>query len=803
MKPPQETILIIDDSAPSLQLASDCLLDAGFDILVAQDGLSGCRIAGECQPDLILLDVKMPKIDGLETCRLLKTETTTQDIPVIFMTGMTDMQLKVKGFELGGVDYIIKPFEQAEILARIRAHLDRRRLQTDLKQAYDQLEERVQQRTRDLENANKALKKSEQRYRTLIDTSIEGVFSIDTDARITFVNRRMAEMLGYVEDDMLGTPIMNFLDKENAAILGEKLKQRRRGHDGQYDLCMCCRNGSRRWVIVNATPLFDQAGDVVGSFGMATDVTDRKRAVDALHESRKRYRAVVEDMPAMICRFLPDGTLTFVNNAYCDYFKKQEKELLGENFFQLVPPKGRQRVRDRFKSLTRENSIVTNEHQVTGSDNQSRWQEWTDRALFDETGHLTEYQSLGRDITETKLAREQKELIEAQLLQAQKLESIGTLAGGIAHDFNNILAAIVGYSEISLTHLTAEQPIRRNLEKILQSAYRASDLIKQILTFSRKTDQNRTTIHLRAIIEEALKLLRATLPATIEIHSHLEAENDTVLADMTQMHQILMNLCTNAKHAMRENGGVMEISLKEEKIANQTAVGHFRLSPGTFLKLTVSDTGHGIRSDELDKIFDPYFTTKPLGEGTGLGLSVVHGIVKDHGGAIDVSSQMGSGTVFDVFLPISHATRQKKDNDVKPLITGNEHILLVDDEKNIVDSYSQMLISLGYRVTGMSDSRQALSAFRSRPNDFDLVLTDYTMPHMTGIQLAEAMLKIQPDIPILLSSGYSRDNIIPQLNDMGIKGILLKPLDKGKISKVLRQCLQPPFQPITPGSVLQ
>ena len=379
--------------------------------------------------------------------------------------------------------------------------------------------------------------------------------------------------------------------------------------------------------------------------------------------------------------------------------------------------------------------------------------------------------------------------LEDQLRQAQKMEAIGTLAGGIAHDFNNILGAIIGYTELTLEDVTANKKVRRRLEKVLQSGLRARDLVSQILTFSRQTKKERRTISISPIIKDALKLLRATLPTTIQIHQHLETETDLIVGDPVQIHQVLMNLCTNAKHAMRKEGGTLELSLTEATLQSEESAALFHLDPGRFLKLTVSDTGHGIPPEITERIFDPYFTTKEKGEGTGLGLSVVHGIITEHGGAIRVSSEVGTGTTFQIFLPLSEDQSVAQPKAEKPVLRGSENILLVDDEALLTESYGEILESLGYQVVTKTSSTEALETFRLQPRRFDLVLTDYTMPNMTGIQLAEALLKVRPDIPIILYSGFTEDITPQKAKSKGIKEMLSKPLSKHDLSAVLRRCL--------------
>ena len=384
----------------------------------------------------------------------------------------------------------------------------------------------------------------------------------------------------------------------------------------------------------------------------------------------------------------------------------------------------------------------------------------------------------------------EKKKLETQLQQAQKMEAIGTLAGGIAHDFNNILTPVIGYTELCIYNTEKESLQYRNLSEILAAANRAKDLVQQILTFSRHTMPERKPIRISPILKEAIKLLRATLPATIEIQQHIDVELDMVAADATQIHQILMNLCTNASHAMQKNGGVLDINLDEIEFDSKIKIQYPAIMEGKYLRLTVSDTGHGIPKEEIEQIFDPYFTTKEKGEGTGLGLAVVHGIVKSHNGHIRVYSKPGKGTTFHIYLPLIKTISIKEVvTTFDDLPTGNEHILFVDDELQIIDVQKQILEKLGYTVTAITSGLEALEAFQSDQNSFDVLITDMTMPKMTGDKLIQQIKKIRPDIPVVLCTGFSEKIDEAKASDLDIDAFILKPVDKTKLAETLRKVL--------------
>ncbi|MGD9367473.1 MAG: response regulator [Desulfobacteraceae bacterium] len=387
---------------------------------------------------------------------------------------------------------------------------------------------------------------------------------------------------------------------------------------------------------------------------------------------------------------------------------------------------------------------------------------------------------IARDITDA-LA------MEEHLRQVQKLEAIGTLAGGIAHDFNNILSAILGYAELAMMDLPAEEPLRMKLEAIHSSGIRARNLVAQVLTFSRKDDQVKAPINLETLVEDALKLLRPAIPSTIEIRQQINARG-SILGDPSRISQIIMNLCTNAYQAMEESGGVLGISLSEVQQRNK-ADAPGPIAAGRYAKLTISDTGAGIASEHLERIFDPYFTTKPKGKGTGLGLAVVHGIVNSHGGTVRVESRIGKGTRFDLYFPLTAASLDIKKADGYPSTGGNERILLVDDEPEILEMEKEMLNKMGYTVTTMGDPAEALKLFGEQPTGYDLVITDMTMPKITGDKLACELMRMRPDIPVILCTGFSELTSPEKAASMGIKGYLTKPVSMRQLSKMIRKLL--------------
>jgi signal transduction histidine kinase/CheY-like chemotaxis protein len=406
-----------------------------------------------------------------------------------------------------------------------------------------------------------------------------------------------------------------------------------------------------------------------------------------------------------------------------------------------------------------------------------------------------EFYTLLRNQNETleKMVEERTQTLakyERQLQQVLKIQAIGTLAGGIAHDFNNILFPIVGYTELTMDEVPEESVAHNNLAEILKAANRARDLVQQILTFSRQSGQERKPTKVQFIIKEALKLLRASIPASIEIIHEIDEDCRPVMGDATQMHQVIMNLCTNAYQAMQDKGGRLTVSLQEVDISYEETVEKIGMQPGKHLRLAVIDEGCGMEASVLDRIFEPYYTTKEQGKGTGLGLSVIHGIVKNHRGDITVTSSPGKGSTFQVYLPVIEddvvATEFEPTNGAAK---GNERILLIDDEEQIVSMEQQMLENLGYQVTARTDSKEALEEFTQQPQNFDLVITDMTMPHMSGDQLAKRLLDIKPDIPVILCTGFNEDITEEKALAMGIQKFVMKPVIKNDLATTIRTVL--------------
>ena len=526
---------------------------------------------------------------------------------------------------------------------------------------------------------------------------------------------------------------------------------------------------------------------MVSRDSLVKEVQGRKRAQEALAEREQRFRGIFDISIDAILIFNSAGIIIEANPAACHLYGYADGDLIGLSGKDIVHPDYRY-LFDDFKEQVQSTGTFHAESVDVRKDGTQFDVEVRGRPfLYMNESHLL---AIVRDITERKQAEADKKKLEIQLRQAQKMEAIGTLAGGIAHDFNNTLTPILVQTELARLIIGQDDPAQANLDEIMKAGHRAKDLVKQILMFSRHSEHQRLPIDLVPLVKESLKLLRSSIPTTIEIKQEIRETALVVSADPTQMQQIIMNLCTNASQAMREKGSVLEVGLEHVELDEYGAENYPNIGPGDYVRLWVSDTGIGIETGLLDKIFDPFFTTKPTGEGTGMGLSVVHGIVRSHGGEITVDSKPGDGTVFSVFLPrIDQLAESETEDRLKPVPTGNERILFVDDEEAVVRAGEKMLKRLGYQVESMTNPVDALTAFRDRPDQYDLVITDMTMPNLTGDNLAKEVIKIHSRTPVIICTGFSHRIDEQKAHNMGIRGYIMKPFVIRDLAETIREAL--------------
>lgn len=642
--------------------------------------------------------------------------------------------------------------------------------------------------------AEQALKKREETLNSIFRAAPTGI-GLVSDRVIQQANNRFCEMIGYSRNEVLGknARMLYETDEDFEWVGREKYAQIQKFGTGTVETRWRCKDGKVINVLLSSAPIQPDNPSVGVTF-TALDITEQKKMIEQLQEDREREQMFLDIAEVLFLALDTDGKVTLINKKGCEILGYPEAEILGRSWFDhFLLEEQREETKSVFQQLMvgETESVTYVENMILTKNGEKRYIDWHNTLLKNKTGAIIGTFSSGKDITQCKKAQEERLNLQIQLQQVQKMEAIGTLAGGIAHDFNNILMPLLMHTEMTLEALPEGTPWIFNLEEVLKAGNRAKDLVKQILTFSRQSDEQKTHLKIKVVVEDCLKLLRSSLPSTIQIRLNIEIQPgaDTVYADPTQIHQVLMNLCTNAYHAMREDAGTLEISLVNITIDSNAEAVPPVLIPGNYHRLSIKDTGCGMEIEIMDRIFDPYFTTKEKGEGTGLGLSVVHGIVKNHEGAITVESDPGKGTAFHVYLPVAEIEEETPIKKAFEIPRGDERLLFVDDEQSTTNVMKTMLEGLGYTLKVRTNSLEALEAFRSNPNGFDLVITDQTMPHMTGAELAREIMHIRQDIPIIICSGFSEQMNEEKARKMGIRAFVMKPVIRSELAQIIRKVL--------------
>ncbi len=617
----------------------------------------------------------------------------------------------------------------------------------------------------------------------IMNGTSDAVFIKDREGRYELINPAGALMLGHPVSAVLGRTDRELVPPEAAAEF--QLSDERVMSAGEPRLREeVAVIGGRDFVFLSQkAPWRDGEGRVIGLVGISRDITERKRTEAALRESESRYRTLFEAIGETIFLLSPEGTFQALNRAFETTTGWERTDWLGRSFLELLHPGDHDRARDMFRRAALGEKGLVQDFKARRKAGDFLVAECSAMHRLIQGDRVIGFLGTARDVT-------QQRRLEDGLRQAQKLEALGTLAGGIAHDFNNILTAIMAHAGWLQEELAGEARVAEDLQGIQGATARAKSLVRQILTFSRQQPEERRVIALEPVVREAVSLLRATLPATIEIRTDLGEADALILADPTQVHQVIVNLGTNAVHAMRAAGGILRLS---QTIVDGTSGGTLpaTLPPGRYVRLTVSDTGHGMSVETLRRIFDPFFTTKAPAEGTGLGMAVVHGIMRSHEGDIGIHSRPGEGTEVVLHFPLVERQEASPDSGIPPVPRGaGERILLVDDESELVRLGTRMLTQLGYRVSGYASPQEALAAFRGRPEDVDLVVSDLTMPGITGADLAREVLSLRPELPVLLTSGYLGALTPEAMEEIGIRELLVKPFESRTLGEAIWRCLR-------------
>ncbi len=637
-------------------------------------------------------------------------------------------------------------------------------------------------------------KNGETRFRALIQSASDMIFIIDKRGALAYESPSVSRILGYPPGFFLGRPPFEMIHPDDLNLaMAEMDKVNRLANDGlPTELRLKRADGA--WIFMEALANNQFDNPLIGGIVVtARDITERKRSEAALRESEFRFRTFFNSNPEGVAILDFDGGILDVNKALAKMSGYRPDEIVGRRVTDFIPEEHHAFLLDavaEIKAGILRDAPVEMACIKKGGDripiSAKGWR------ITDEESRPVSLGVFIRDLTrEKKLARE-KAALEKQLIQTQRMEAIGTLAGGVAHDFNNILGGIIGYAELALLNEPDDPASKKRayLGRILDAGNRARDLVRQILRFSRRDKAAMGPVALTPLIKESIKLLRSTLPRTIRIDQSVRADPDVISGDPTQIHQVIMNLCTNAYHAMRETGGVLTLSLENVALHAPRTFMSMHAPPGNYLKLRISDTGTGIAPEIRERIFEPYFTTKKVNEGTGLGLSVTLGIVRAHKGLIEISSGRGAGTRCDIYFPLNEETAPGRPSAEGPAPTGNqERVLLVDDELFFLDVVRENLSYLGYRVTARQSSLKALEVFSRNPEGFDLLVTDQTMPEMTGVQLAAEIRKYNPRLPVVLCTGYSETVTEQSARHYGITRFVMKPVNARELAVAVREAL--------------
>ncbi|MCB0212628.1 MAG: CHASE domain-containing protein [Anaerolineae bacterium] len=610
----------------------------------------------------------------------------------------------------------------------------------------------------------------------------DAVLAFNNHFILTAWNHAAENIYGWQATEMIGQPYQVVLPTEYVDIDEAQALQALQ-ETGQLctTLIQVRKDGKPITVEAKTVALRDEKGQITGYVSVNHDITEQKQAEDALRKSEARYRAIIEDQTELICRLTPSLVITFANEAYCRFFGRSAAELVGHDLSPLVTPAVRQIIRNQIAQLTLEKPVITHDHEQLKGDNSIRWMHWSNRGIFDNEGQLIEIQSVGQDVTE-------KKQLEEQLLQSQKMEAIGRLAGGIAHDFNNILMPIMGYTELGMMKLSPDDSLYTDLKRVQEAAYRAADLTHQILAYSRKQVLEMQVIDLNIIIGDFEKMAQRLIGEDVELQTFLKPDLYRVNADKGQIGQVLLNLIVNARDAM-PTGGKLTIETAnvylDETYVKKYADDH---APGGYVMLAVSDTGHGMDVETQQQIFDPFFTTKAQGQGTGLGLSTVFGIIKQHGGNIWVYSELDKGTTFKIYLPQIETAADAPETAVSEpeSMLGAETVLVVEDEELVRTLICETLTAHGYNVLEAQNINNGLQ-LAAEQQPIHLLLTDVVMPEMNGKELYQKVAALHPHIEVLYMSGYTDDVIVHHgMLDDGIN-FLQKPFSVQTLTKKVRQ----------------
>jgi PAS domain S-box-containing protein len=637
-------------------------------------------------------------------------------------------------------------------------------------------------------------------FATVFANAPIGITISDDRGTIVHANAAMERFLGYGPGELAGARVRSFTHPDDIGRDIEGFRSMHRGERESYqnEKRYVRKDGSIVWGRLMLSSVRGPDRAFLYAIGMIEDITQARETrlrLDAslkdLEDAHRRLKLYLDRAP-LACVFWSDQQIVQAWNPAAEaMFGYSAEEAIGRNVYELTATPAGLAIVDRIRQQAQEGidfpeGVIIENRRKDGSCLHCHW-----HFTIIDSGNERGVVAFAIDVSAKLKAERERELLEANLRQAQKMQSLGTLAGGIAHDFNNILLAISGNTRLAMEDLPSGHPALVSLQEVSKASTRASSVVNQILLFSRREESAYGPVNLRLIIEESLNLLRATLPARIVVRTRIDEASPIVLGDPAQIHQVLVNLATNAAHAMGESTGTLELGLTGVAVDEELALQTPELNVGQYHRIRVSDTGAGIDPQVIERIFEPFFTTKPRGQGTGLGLAVVHGIVKAHRGAIRVTSIPGEGSTFDVYLPALEKSAEQPRAASASAVRGlGKRVLYVDDEEALVYLITRVLERLDYRVAGFTDAAAAYTAFKAAPADYDAVVTDLSMPGMSGAELAREILKVRADVPVVMMSGYVRPEDRQLAREVGVRELLLKPNTVDELGDVLHRLLQ-------------
>jgi len=740
-------------------------------------------------PDCFVISARIARdeADMEELCQLL--QSAAPRVPVLWIFPKGD-SLAPWLHLMDGIpgDVLFRPFDDQELALRLGWCLASAIDDPGLRQANRVLKGLVEVRSQDLYE-------SDERYRLLFNACGDGVFSVilgrgRNEGRIVEVNTQICHALNYPREELLALLPKDLLEPSQVRYVTERLRNLETHKLMYLETVLVTRDGQKIPAALTARHFsFSRQPYIVFVVRFKQRLHHGSGSPEELDHAYRTYAAQTGQI--MYEYLIPNGTLRLTGAAWqITGLTLEELESSDrDSWLRLIHRDDRTELLDRIQQAMAEVGQYQMQYRIRHTSGEFRHVEDLGIVLPDESGVAHRLLGYVRDVTERVRAEQAEQLIEQEIQHSKRLESLGVLAGGIAHDFNNILAAIIGLTDMSIQELDGPPDVLEDLRESLSAAHRAKELVKQILAFSRQTGEERSPVYLHVVVREALGLLRASMPASVSIIDSIDVQSGMVMANPTQMHQVVMNYCTNGIQAMSDRGGALEVRLDDVEVTPRFAATHPKLQPGPYVRLVVSDKGHGIEPGNIKRIFDPFFTTKGPGEGTGMGLAMVYGIVADHGGAVLVESVVGQGTEFHTYLPRSEAAQGADAPNAAAPSGGRESILIVDDERAVRRFCQRSLSPQGYRVHVTGEPRSALEEFKKDPAAYDLIITDQHMPGMTGDALAKRIRKLRPEIPIILFTGFSSELLDDDLIRANISEIVPKPVLAAQLTTAIRRVL--------------